>query len=986
MKVFKFRGVFKRRFHGQKKAPHQSVAMVSKKNISLPVENPEVSARLTNMSMRSVGMRPDWIDIDHVSLPGRTRDCHRIFWELIDPKAMEHKHFVILHAADGVGKTTFLAQLYAMLEHAPESLLTLTPSKPHPYPFQTMRNILEQRFYISGKASFERIKRYVKGAVSAILANEDADAIGDAIVDLWRVGRNGEFRADPLPKDTASSDGPVLSLKPQSDGAGVQPPPLATKIVSIASILDAHRHEMDELPEAENAPSAPVVGTPPAAAPSSHSVRSVLNSAFLPLLAFFEADLRNNPMVIVIDDAEQYDAVSLELLAKLYEALPDMRFAVILTTANPKALPDILHDNAHMTYHTLGAMSDTDLSILVRYVMQTMAQSREQDGVSDDICRMIAHHAYGSPARAIEMTRQYFSPENRMHWPEALEKIRMQPLPKDIGRSVVSRFRKRTEEEKLLLQMASVFRAPFTPSALQCIADHVLEAPMDCASIFKRLKRARYFERTETESDNQRPTYLFRQNCERIIVGTTLEEGMKGRILPVAAQWFAMNDPDHRYDEIIGDLYHHAKRDAEACCYYERAAYSAQRQSQNVNAYALFRKLLGILKPEQVARRIRIALDCAQTALYIGRPDEAFRLCQQALDQATQYSAVLQAARANIQMANILIETGCLRHVMRYIKRARILLTYESDALLQIELNMALARVDILHHVPKRARQYLKKGRSLCDQTTPQSILMMLTYLETLLDVEYDKPLRHLPHLEALARQASEHGAMRLCAMIHESAGNIYYRVGNLSAALDAWNSALGLAQEMGDMILNSTLLADIAEGAIALKALRTARAALEQCLVMTQQTRQKDVIARCFASTAQLQMMNGNYEHAMRMLRKAHKTASSLRLMPIWTYSLSLYARIAQMPKSPYYNPSAAIRIYQNLGNVFRRYQTPLLQGSILPPFADVLTQTQQKSAALHVWRMARKIYSGLELERAVEKIQAKIDAFSDENRPTPS
>ena len=121
---------------------------------SQEIDNPEVSSRLTNMSIRHVGSRPDWFDIEPMSLPGVVRQCNNLYYKIESSLVRKEKQMILLAGREGIGKTTFLAQVYAKLEHAPIGVLTLAPGIPKKSPFRALRNILEQRFYISGKANF----------------------------------------------------------------------------------------------------------------------------------------------------------------------------------------------------------------------------------------------------------------------------------------------------------------------------------------------------------------------------------------------------------------------------------------------------------------------------------------------------------------------------------------------------------------------------------------------------------------------------------------------------------------------------------------------------------------------------------------------------------------------------------------------------------------------------------------------------------------
>ena len=209
--------------------------------------------------------------------------------------------------------------------------------------------------------------------------------------------------------------------------------------------------------------------------------------------------------------------------------------------------------------------------------------------------------------------------------------------------------------------------------------------------------------------------------------------------------------------------------------------------------------------------------------------------------------------------------------------------------------------------------------------------------------------------------------------------GKAYERSENLSSALESWNRALGLAQEMNDVVLHAAILADIADGALSLEAMRTARVAIEECLGAAQQTRQRDLIARCLANTAYLQYVEGQHDKAMRTLRKAHKSACSLRIMNIWTRTLSLIAWFYRQVDSGLYRPNEANAIYRHLVSIYERYHQPLGAGRIVPEYARFLFSIHQNMVALSQCRKLRSVYQEFGIAQGIEKIDALIDSMNE-------
>ena len=1034
--------------------------------VPVAVENPEVGARLTNLSLRHAGMRPAWFDIEPVALPGRTRQCHRIFWQIMTAMRHGEKQKIVLHASHGMGKTTFLAQLYAMLEHAPETILTLAPGRAGRTPFQAVRNILEQRFYVSGEASFECIERFVKGGVEAIVPGEDARRVSADLLELWssphalESGSGApEHRVVPPPLATrvvalssvmnegqandreslvSSGQGEPLIVPGEAVGEHGTTSEVSCEIVvnevENLSSVDISLEEMVAESEPTGAGFVEIAGTlsspaPPImpasntikvsatlpglgntarpdasertrigirpSSPESHDAEPLSQSepptpppppaeqpTFMSRLEcalrrFMTEDLKRNAIVIIFDDVEKFDHESLELLTRVFKTLGEARLTMLLTTSDTQWL-----ESQGEPFAKLEPMSDTDLMILTRNAIRTMSQSRENCIVPQEVCRQIAQHAYGSPRNAMDMAVKFFPPDRIMQWSQSLETLRRQSLPTDIGHSIVKRFRARGEDERFVLQVASLFNAPFTSSALQCAADAVaregLAPNVSCPDVARKLRHDGFFDRAEETYAMPAATYVFKHDCERLVISGSVDRAVRRVVYGAAAQWFALHNTDHAFDELIGDLWRSHRSPGEACRYYERAAQRASADGLALRAWTVLNKWLGCLESEQTERRIEVLLKSAHVGFRMGHTDKAFERCREARTLALEVSAYPQVARAEIIKSAMLVEQGNVRHVPRILHQARAWLNRQGDAHVLLELECVAAEYALTRAKYREAQDVIMRARALTrDLRLPKDdeCVLTLDVMAARIEANIGRPLDAVSALQHVIERARNAGHIRMVA--HHALGTLYASIDNLALALESWNVALGLAQEMHNVVFHAKLLADIAGGAIALDARRTARAVLEQCSALAQQTRQRPIIARCLAYTAHIQIIHGQFDRAMRTLRKAHKSASALQSMPLWAHTLSLMAWLYGLEHGNYYRPAEANRIYKKLFTVYSRYAMHLMRARLMPQYAQFLCQTHQNIAALNACRTARSLYRDMKLDKGCDKMQAIIDAL---------
>ncbi len=983
-----------------------------------PPDNPEVSARLSNLSLRQAGSRPAWFDFEPLALPGRTRQCKKIFWEIVSALKKPQKRMIAMLADPGMGKTSFLAELHALLEHAPDTILTLAPSLPCKTPFQAVRNILEQRFYISGEAPYECIKQYVRGAVLTIVSKEEAETVSNGILALWRplqpksdthqevtqiLSDGSTFSSQGSENAESNQDktGPGLhagsnrSYIVEADGEPVPEISTAPKSYGIKPPETHHAlsfnigPEETEYAEENSAAIEPTVilgscqhSEEDEFELSGQNLENALESLKAPLVKLFTSDLKQNSLVIVLDDVEQLDISSLTLLSHLFIALPDdVRLTVLVTSTQKSAIPLPLQE-CPVEYIELLALSDYDLAYLTHHVLKKLSKTREKLIVPKDICNLIAQRSYGNPKHAMALTFRHFNPDCMIHWNEAIEKLRHEPLPHRLCLNLVQRFRNCPESKRIILQVTSPLTIPFTVSTIECILstwpDYIPTDPISYAQILKELRDEGFLERTENLFGANTPAYTFKHECERLVINSTVKEALQRHIYCAAAQWYTLNNCAGIYDESIGDLWMNYKFPHEACRYYERSAYRALNKSHLSKAWPLFRKLLKSLPEGNISAQIQFSLDGAEVAFRTGQIDEAFRLCRRAAHHATKISAYTQSARACIQIAKMLIELGSIRHVDRYFSRANMLLNNSNDPKAMSELYSARTMLMIFESQYQEARNWLKKAREEGKQAhlRPREILY-LDWLEAEIELNSGDPNKALEYLIDILQASEPLEANHLKAISYRSLGNLYDKTDNISEALEAWNKSLGIVQEMNDTILHAQLLADISDGALELEARKTARDVTEQCLGLAQQTHQKLLIARCLANTGNIQYASGQYDKALRSLRKAHRSALSLKNVHLWTRTLSLYSQIYANPLSKQYAPEKSQAIQKSLNHIFEKHSMHLNKARHMLQMATNLLETGDKSAACNAYRLARAIYIQSGLEKPAEKIQSCIDTL---------
>ena len=872
----------------------------------------DLRTQLTNLSIRRAGRRPDWFDFEPLPLKGRIRQCHQLFWQIAEAHDARKKLFVAIHAPEGMGKTFFLAQLYTRLSQANESIVVLSPPSSNTCrPFAALRNILEQRFYLSGKATAENLKRQIDSAFRSILPDETvARAVIGELLPLWESAKD-ESGAGDSQLDTAQ-----------------------TQIIAEEACQERTASQFVD-----------------------------------PLSTLFHHDLQKNRIVIVFDDVERYDTQSLETLALMFARFEDVPIALIVTTNDKAPLPDCFHTCCidDLRLHSIG---DSDLASVARHALEQMSRNREKLIIPPDLCRMVAQAAYGSPKRVLETMLSKFTPDNMLLWGESLEALKRQSIPRELALDLDERLAVCDPDQRQILDLASILNAPFTAHTM----DAILGGQPSSLRALKSLREAGFLDISDEPLAQNTTTYVFKHEYERVLIAARVPEIVQQLSCGAAAQWYALSAAAGKLDETIGDLWQQHANPREACRWYERAAYAAQQRCQYQKAWPLFQKLLAAIPDDCPSQHLSAALDAARIGFLLGDISEAIAMNRRACLDAVRLSAFGLAARAHIQLAEIFTETGNYRQARRQLAQARRYLNFDIQPFLVASARLVEARGFFLQAQYCTALACITKVRREAGSLDAPQLHLQIDKTEADILAVTGNAARAMELLHGIV-DANDTSLLSLQAQAYRSLGLLHYAMDNTSPALEAWNKSLGMAQEMNDIILHANLLADIAQCAISLQAMRTARSATEQSLIFAQQLHHQVLVARCLANNAKLQYAQEQYEKSMRTLREAHRMALKLRHVPLLSMTLHLIATCCANAKHAAYCPPKAEKVFSRLFAMLTKHRMLLRQAALLPSYADFLLETQHNIAALNALRQAREIYAKFGIKKACDKVQSSID-----------
>ena len=968
----------------------------------------EIHSQLTNLTGKLVGQRPDWTDLETIRLPDRERECRRFYWHVEERQKAKRKDVFLIAAPEGAGKTSFLAGVYAQLARCSNDIVTIAPAlSKSKRAFSAIRNILEQRLYLSA-SELNTATIQLRGAVKSMLSckggapeSEDAHEVEEAVEALREMWSKSQMSREAYRREVIMNmrPNPRLEATVILDQNGER---LNHEGPHESPASDRRLHSMDSMiREAVSEGGAGERDIDAEVDPYIHAVR-----------ALFQADLRHNRLVLIFDDINLYDEESLALLARVYDDLPECPLTIILTMRNSVELPKAFR-NIHTTEYELRSISDEDLTCFTQRILEQLSQNREKMIVPQELCRLVAQHACGSPKRALELMMTHFTPEQMLTWSDSLDKLRHEAAPASLLKNLKQRLFMLSERERTVLCIASILNGePFTANTIDAVVSDEDEK-FSSLPYLHNLNEIGFLSRTKMSLLQNTVTYIFKHEYERQAITAFVSKDIRHRVYTKAAQWYALNNPDNRFNETIGDLCFalseqcrqeagrllqqegagmaeeavRLSSQAQACAleaahYYERVAYSALSRSQYRQAKKLFKKLLRALPGENIARCIQAVLDASRVYLSLGNIDDAMRLAHSAWRHAERYSAYSMAAASAAQVAEILLKMGNPRHVKKYISSARAMLNHCMIPSIMLNTYNLEIQLYILKSQFKRADRLAKKARAFADAhelTSKESL--ELRFHEAQIAAVIDNPRDAVMLYEDVLIDSDAMHFKDLYARTSHMMGSLLFKLDENDKAFKAWNKALGLAQEMNDMFLHASLLCDISESAIMLNAIRTARSANEQCLTLAQHLRQKELIGRCLVNNASLQYEHGQFVKAERTLRKVHKISRHLGNLRLTLKSVALMARCYANPDNEQHDFKRAGVLFERVSYLYESHGMLLELAALQPQYAAYFMATKQNIQAKNAFNRARDIYQQCGMTKAAAAVDKEIDKILQES-----
>lgn len=300
------------------------------------------------------------------------------------------------------------------------------------------------------------------------------------------------------------------------------------------------------------------------------------------LSLFFINLCRKQKLLVIIDDSQWADAVSLQMLNELAPTINEAR-AVFLFSSR--------YDNKPLG----GNVVDIRLPSLTREAVATIACGiLGCDGIEDGLLDAIVGITKGNPLYVRELTagikrkKAYKIIGGRV----SLDRSEMENLPSSIQKLIASKVSELEDGGLRLLRAASVIGREFRLSLL----NHILDNPADEAELSKLSAQAGIIalKNVHTSSKTVDRIYAFSHDIEREVIYDGILNREKKQLHKKTAEYI---EAEYRKDienyfELLGEHYIRAGIPARAADYYYRTALKLKGQYDLPDSLDYFAKFL----------------------------------------------------------------------------------------------------------------------------------------------------------------------------------------------------------------------------------------------------------------------------------------------------------------------------------------------------------------------------------------------------------
>ena len=542
------------------------------------------------------------------------------------------------------------------------------------------------------------------------------------------------------------------------------------------------------------------------------------------LLALLKVWAREQPLILIVEDAHWLDSTSWELVARMAHALAMAGEPMLIVLVTRLLEANSVAKRTVTSLHAMRATETLSLHALPPREIIALVTARlglPAGGLPEPVAGLLEHRSGGNPFFAQELVYAlrdqgliHILPPSggstgvRCVVSEDLDRA-AGSLPETVQGLILSRIDRLPPDLQLTLRVASVIGNVFARETLDRTLRQV--TTLTEGALDRQLEELSALELTPLNSPAPEETYRFKHVITQEVAYRTLLFAQRRAVHRAVAETLEALHPE-RVEELVGLLAYHwdqAEQCERAIGYMLQAGERAQRAYANRETISHYTRVLDLV--DQMSARApltdaaagwRLAALCGlgQVRYGTGELSEANRLFREAIvlgrEQGVARSELL---RLYHWLGEVLWWQGEREAHVTIAEEALALLGDETGTVEAALVNQTVATGYLGRGDTREYRAFTLKtaefldGLPYSEELRPAYTHVVSVYLA---DRDIDQAVRWL---EALERRAALHQDLRALAQVHLYAGTIRTQCGALRDGLARWERALALFGQLED-------------------------------------------------------------------------------------------------------------------------------------------------------------------------------------------
>jgi predicted ATPase/class 3 adenylate cyclase len=581
------------------------------------------------------------------------------------------------------------------------------------------------------------------------------------------------------------------------------------------------------------------------------------------LVDCLRARAREQPLLIVLEDTQWLDPLSIDLLQVVGRTIANLPVLLVLAYRPPQvpqepALP--VSQLANFTELALAEFTDEEAKWLIQLKLGQLTGSRSE--ASPELVQRLIERAEGNPFYIEELLNYLHDRDQDPNDSQALEEL---DLPTSLHSLILSRIDQLTESQKITLKVASVigrlFRAAMLWGTYPQLGDE--------HSVIRDLDTMSKMELVALETPEPELTYLFKHIVTQEVAYESLPFSTRAMLHEQIGQYIerAYARSLDQYVDLLAYHFYRSTDEAKKREYLLKGGEAAQRNYANSAAIDYYQRLLPLV-PEK--EQIPILLKLGKVLELVGEWAEAGRLYQQILETSNKMGDREALAWGQAAQGELFSKQGLYSESSAWLNDARV--TFE-------ELGDQEGVAQTLHSAgslaarqgdfePARVlyEQSLEIRRKLGDK---RNIGHLLNNLGILARFRGDYKMSRSLHEEGLAIRR-EVGDKWSIANSLNNIGNLALDEDNLSEARERLEEALDLLRQVGDRWNTGNALNNLGNVARAQGDYDFARSLYRESMEILQEFGDKRALAYLLEDIGLLAAMQNQPERALTLIGSA--------------------------------------------------------------------------------------------------------------------